>query len=378
MRVLKNFSKKILITHSSNDLYGASKILISTIEILINNGFDIHLFLPFDGPINKMAIIKKTNLKVINLGIFRKKYFNLLGLINRLFFIIKSTLYLNKYIKKNNIDLIYINTSTIISPAIAAKFNRKRVIYHIHEIPNSSNIYSKILSIFLNNFSSDIIVVSKAVEKFWLSHKLNKKKITLIYNGVKFEHIKKRKKKSNHIIFTNIARIIPYKGHLYLLRIVKKLIKFNSKFIFYIIGDTYPGYEKYEESLKQYVKDNELENNVVFAGFKEDTNKYLKKSNFFIHTAVEPDPLPTVILESIILNTPVIATKLGGSIEILNNGKGGLLIPSNNINVSTDLIIKYMENEKEISKRKNNAKKHLLKFFSKKQFDEKILRLFNN
>ena len=138
---MKNFSKKILITHSSNDLYGASKILISTIEILINNGFDIHLFLPYDGPINKMGVIKKTNLKVINLGIFRKKYFNLLGLINRLFFVIKSTLYLNKYIKNNNIDLIYINTSTIISPAIAAKFNRKRVIYHIHEIPNSSNIY---------------------------------------------------------------------------------------------------------------------------------------------------------------------------------------------------------------------------------------------
>ena len=98
---MKNFSKKILITHSSNDLYGASKILISTIEILINNGFDIHLFLPYDGPINKMGVIKKTNLKVINLGIFRKKYFNLLGLINRLFFVIKSTLYLNKYIKND-------------------------------------------------------------------------------------------------------------------------------------------------------------------------------------------------------------------------------------------------------------------------------------
>ena len=375
---MKNSIKKILIAHSSNDLYGSSKILITTIEILIKNGFDIHLFLPCDGPLNKMAIIKKTNFKVINLGIFRKKYFNLLGLINRLFFVIKSTLYLDNYIKQNNIDLIYINTSTIISPAIAAKFNRKRVIYHIHEIPNSSKIYSKILSIFLNNFSSNIIVVSKAVEKFWVSRKLNKKKITLIYNGFKFEYNKKQKKKSNQIIFTNIGRIIPYKGHLYLLRIVKKLIKFNSKFIFYIIGDTYPGYEKYEESLKHYVKHNDLENNVVFTGFKEDINKYLKKSNFFIHTPVCPDPLPTVIFESIILDIPVIATKLEGSVEILNNGKGGLLIPNNNISVSADLIIKYMENEQEILKRKNNAKQHILKFFSKKQFDDKILRLFNN
>ena len=97
---MKNFSKKILITHSSNDNYGASKILISTIDILIKKGFDIYLILPNNGPLNNNDIIKKTNIKILKLGVFRKKYFNLYGLINRLFFVIKSTLYLNKYIKK--------------------------------------------------------------------------------------------------------------------------------------------------------------------------------------------------------------------------------------------------------------------------------------
>ena len=374
---MKNFSKKILITHSSNDNYGASKILISTIDILIKKGFDIYLILPNNGPLNNNEIIKKTNIKILKLGVFRKKYFNLYGLINRLFFVIKSTLYLNKYIKKNNIDLIYINTSTIISPAIAAKFNRKRVIYHIHEIPNSSNIYPKILSIFLNNFSSNIIVVSKAVENFWLRYKLNRRKIILIYNGLKFENTKKQKKKSNKVIFTNIARIIPYKGHLYLLRIVKKLIKFNSKFLFYIIGDTYPGYEKYEESLKQYVKDNDLENNIVFTGFKNDVDSYLNSSNFFIHTAIEPDPLPTVILEAIILDTPVIATNLGGAIEILDKGKGGLLIPENNVDQSVNLILKLMANQTEISQKKSYAKQYLRKNFSEEKFKQNILSLFD-
>ena len=38
MRDLKNSIKKILIAHSSNDLYGASKVLISIIDIFIKNG----------------------------------------------------------------------------------------------------------------------------------------------------------------------------------------------------------------------------------------------------------------------------------------------------------------------------------------------------
>jgi len=98
---LKSSIKKILIAHSSNDKYGASKVLINLIDIFIKNGFDIYLMLPNDGPLNNNEIIKKTNLKIINLGVFRKKYFTIFGLINRLYFIIKSSLYNKKFLKKN-------------------------------------------------------------------------------------------------------------------------------------------------------------------------------------------------------------------------------------------------------------------------------------
>ena len=69
---MKNSSKKILLVHSSNDLYGASKILILLIEILIEKGYDIHLILPENGPLNDNVFIKKTNVTIIKLGVFRK------------------------------------------------------------------------------------------------------------------------------------------------------------------------------------------------------------------------------------------------------------------------------------------------------------------
>ena len=106
LKHLKNSIKKILIAHSSNDNYGASKILISIVEIFIKNGFDIYLILPNNGPLNKNEIIKKTNIKIIKLGVLRKKYMSFFGLINRLFFILKSSLYINNFIKKNKIDFI--------------------------------------------------------------------------------------------------------------------------------------------------------------------------------------------------------------------------------------------------------------------------------
>ena len=95
---MKNSIRKILIAHSSNDKYGASKVLINTIDIFINQGFDIYVMLPNNGPLSDNQIIKKTNLKIINLGVFRKKYLTIFGLINRLYFIIKSSLYIKRYI----------------------------------------------------------------------------------------------------------------------------------------------------------------------------------------------------------------------------------------------------------------------------------------
>ena len=138
---MRNSIKKILITHSSNDYYGASKVLISIIDIFINNGFEVHLLLPNNGPLNENKTIKKTKLSIIKLGVFRKRYFTISGLINRFYFIITSSLFIRKYLKKNQIDLVYTNTSTLISPSIAAKFAGIPSMFHIHEIPSGNPIH---------------------------------------------------------------------------------------------------------------------------------------------------------------------------------------------------------------------------------------------
>ena len=111
---MKKSITKILLAHSSNDLYGASKILINIIELLINEGHKVYLFLPEKGPLHENNIIKKCNINVLELGVFRKRYFNLFGLINRFYHIIKSTFAIRRFIFKNKIE----RGKVIIPPAI--------------------------------------------------------------------------------------------------------------------------------------------------------------------------------------------------------------------------------------------------------------------
>ena len=363
-------NKKVLILHSSNDLYGASKVLVQVIDILTEIGYEIFLILPYEGPLNSL-LNKKANISIKNLGIFRKKYFNFFGILNRLYKILIALFFLNKIIRTNNIDVVYSNTSVIVAGGIIAKINGIKSYFHIHEIPKNS-FYKILIKNFINIFSDKVIVVSDAVKNHWFS--LDNHNVFKIYNGLNFKIQKISKQRTT--VFTSIARLIPYKGHVYFIEIANKLLKKNPNLMFYIIGDTFKGYEDYEKKLKNLVKLYDLQNKIIFTGYRNDVSDFFNKTHFFLHTTIEPDPLPTVIIESMMLEIPVIATNTGGAIELLNHGKSGLLIPVDDVDCSVKLIEEYMLNYK-LQKEKikfglNNIKQN----FSYDLFKKNIIKFF--
>ncbi len=375
---MKKPTKNILLVHSSNDLYGASKILISIIELLLISKYSVFLILPKNGPLNNHPTIMKTSLTTINMGVFRKKYFHFFGLLNRSLFIIKSILEIKKYIKKNDIDLLYNNTSTIISSTLAAYLSKIPIIYHIHEIPASSKIYTKFLVNFFTLFSNKIISVSDSVKNYWISNGLSEDKITTIYNGFKFNFKSRNKPSSKTITFTNISRIIPYKGHLFLIELFYQLSKFRKDLILNIIGDTLPEYEYYYNELREKVNKYNLQEKINFIGFEEDIKKHLHESNFFIHCPISPDPLPTVIFEAIESNLPVICTNQGGAYEILDSGNNGLLINSLSTTKSCELIIKYIDDNDLQQNHVNDSKSFVEKNFQISSFNNNLKKLITD
>ena len=133
--------KNILLVHSSNDLYGASKIFLQLIDLFLTNGFNVYVVLPEKGMLDDFLIKKDIKIVYVEMGILRKKYLNPLGLINRAVANIKAIAFLSNYIKTHSIDLVYTNTSTILCGGIAAKKNGIPSLFHIHEIPTGNKLY---------------------------------------------------------------------------------------------------------------------------------------------------------------------------------------------------------------------------------------------
>jgi glycosyltransferase involved in cell wall biosynthesis len=372
--------KNILLVHSSNDLYGASKIFLQLIDLFLTNGFNVYVVLPEKGKLDDFLNKKDIKVSYHELGVLRKKYLNPLGLINRLVINNKAIKFLSNYIKNYSIDLVYTNTSTVLSGGIAAKKNGIPSLFHVHEIPTGNWLYEIFSGKIINKISSKVLTVSNSVKSHWLKN-INEHKIERVYNGIeykKMDSIIKLEKDQGDFVITSVARLIPYKGHMYLIEIADQLIKKSSKFKFLIVGDTLPSYSSYEKSIKQKVKDLGLENKIKFLGFRNDISSILKQSDLFIHPAIAPDPLPTVLFESLYNNLPSVATNLGGAIEILDNGNNGLLIPYNDPKKAANLINEYCTNTKLQKKHLENSKKNFKINFSSESFSKNILKEVNN
>ena len=372
--------KNILLLHSSNDLYGASKIFLQLIDLFTSKDFNVHVVLPEKGKLDDFLNKKDIMVSYHELGVLRKKYLNPLGLFNRLVTNIKAVKFLSNYINKRSIDLVYTNTSTVLCGGIAAKQNGIASIFHIHEIPTGNKFYEFFSGKIINRISNKVLTVSESVKKHWLKN-INEKKIERIYNGiifVKTDSLNKTERNQDDFVITSVARLIPYKGHMYLIDIANELIKKSIKFKFLIVGDTLPSYVYYEKSVKQKVKDLGLGNQIKFLGFRNDISNILKQSDLFIHPAIAPDPFPTVLFESLYNDLPTVATNLGGAIEILDNGNNGLLIPYKDPKKAADLISEYCLNNKLQKEHLENSKKNFKINFSSESFNKNILKEVND
>jgi glycosyltransferase involved in cell wall biosynthesis len=274
---------------------------------------------------------------------------------------------------------LYTSTSVIISGGLAAKISGIPSISHIHEIPTANKIYEIFIGLFVRYYSTQVIVVSNSVAKHWQPY-LKKNQLLTVYNGIIFPLTKAsdntKRKIGQNITVTSIARLIPYKGHKYFIEVAKELFKLNNQYQFLIVGDTFPGYEPYEEELKTLVSEYDLHQNIHFLGYRTDVEAVLSKSDLFFHPSIAPDPLPTVLFEAIKLKVPLVATELGGAVEILDNGNCGLLVPHNNPKKAADLINDYFKDEKLKILNIEKAIEYTDKHFSPTQFKKNILDIF--
>ncbi|MGX2949260.1 glycosyltransferase, partial [Frederiksenia canicola] len=169
-----------------------------------------------------------------------------------------------------------------------------------------------------------------------------------------------------------VARLDKIKRHSDLIDIYAELLKKGVQHNLYILGDG-PEYNQ----LKKKIVELQLEKRCYLLGEVNNPYPYIKNADLFLHTS-EREGLPTVLLESAILDTIIVAMDCPtGPKEILNDGKCGELITLGNkleFIEKTHILLKDPSLQE---KYKKEMKKHL-QLFSEENIKKKFIELINS
>ncbi len=135
----------------------------------------------------------------------------------------------------------------------------------------------------------------------------------------------------NEILIGVVARITPWKGQHLLLEAFAGLSIDNPSLRLVLVGTAMFDNDNYFNSLREYVRDRNLETKVVFAGFRWDLPQVYAAIDVFVHTAVEKDSTPLSVVSAMAAGKAIICPRIDGITELFREEEDGLLYPPGDV-----------------------------------------------
>ena len=223
------------------------------------------------------------------------------------------------------------------------------------------------------------ICVSNAIRTMLQMDGIDKNRTKTIAEGIDIEHVTKFPLLSIHDelglpkhtpVVGNIAALVPHKGQHYMIEAAKlvRQAKLDVKFV--IAGEG-----ELRSELETKIRKYQLEEYVFLIGFRPNILSLLKSFDIFVMSSVT-EGLGTSLLDAMACNVAIVATRVGGIPEVIEDGKNGRLVPPCDPQALSETILDLLRDE---SQRRHLAEKGTLlvrERFTAKRMVEQTLKAY--
>ena len=240
-----------------------------------------------------------------------------------------------KVIKEVKPSLVYINTAVSLSGALATKYRRIPLVWHLRELffTAGGEMYapSSLLPLIQASFlrlSNRVVVNSGAVAANMLRGGM--KRVEIVPNAVDeafFEETRSVAEARNALGIDYTGFVVgvpgtlrPKKGHKFFLRALAVFVKKRKNMRVVITGG---GASEYRNKLEQLINKLNLREYVHFMGYVQDMPAFYRACDFICIPSVA-ESFGRTVIEAFATKTPVIASGSGGIEDLIEHRQTGL------------------------------------------------------
>ena len=369
--------KKILLLITKSNWGGAQRYVYDLATNLDKNLFEVAVALGGNGPLKDS--LETSGIRTITLERSARD----INILNDL----QLLLSMIRLFKTERPDVVHLNSSKVgLLGALAARLaGISKIIFTAHAwaFNEDRNDLVKLVIKFLHwitiVLNHEVIAVSESVADQMKGWPFVERKILVSRNGIKTD-LRSRKEASEllfgdklppkRLVLGTIAELHPVKGQKYLIEALAGV--HDLDFICAIIGE---GEER--TNLERSIKEKNLDNKVYLFGHIDRAASYLKAFDIFLLPSIS-EGLGYAVLEAGAAGLPVIASRVGGIPEIVENLRSGLLVTPRRPNEIKNALIYLHEHPEEMKLFGKNLREKVEKDFSLDRMVNETEKLYLN
>ena len=359
---------RLLYLCASGQIGGGNRSLLSLWDELLPEGIAISAICPSEGPMIQACADRGISCRVIKYDWFSRWDFSSLA---------NNYYRWRQLLKETQPDIVHANDRAgahVI--ALAAWSKSLPLICHIRFAPSPLQVAALTFrglpkpDIFIFNSYALQSKVGRV-----LSQACPRARQQVIYNGVNLHAFAGVERNGRDCMRIGIvANLLPVKGHSSFLKMARLLIDKGVRAEFWIVGD-----DIFDRGYRQHLKDLALTLNlhqfVRFLGYRQDIPHILGQIDILVSSSSE-EPFGRSICEAMACELPVVATAVGGVVEVVENDETGILVPSQSPSALADAVERLVGDAGLRRKLGQAGRQRVKKFFSNEAHAKEVKKIY--
>ena len=291
--------------------------------------------------------------------------------------------------KKSNIQIVHTHKykDTILAAPAAKLCGIPHVVRTVHGLREpfeglqafKMNLYEAVERTVHRYCVDSIIGVSSQIERIYKA-KGQVSRVTCIRNGIDLEgkavqidRWRTRKDlgvDSETSLIGTVGRLTPVKGIPYLLQAARLLLRQGANVKVLLVGDG-----SIRPDLMAQTHSLGIADNVVFLGHREDTNALLQALDIFALPSLS-EGIPMALLEAMAAARAIVASRVGGVPEIVEDGSEGFLVEPMDVPGLTEICLRLIRSPEMAQKMGQAARARVERNFSAENMAHQVALLY--
>lgn len=291
------------------------------------------------------------------------------------------------YLKREQIDIVHTHgvRANLIGRLAARIAGTPQVVTTIHSVLALD--YTQRIDRWINQFceratrrlTERFVAVSRGLAGELTAAGLPAEKITVIYNGLDLSQFKQGAGdkiraefglESGQPVIGVVARLHPVKGHEIFLEAVKIISGEFPAARFFVIGCG-----THRPVLENLTARLMLQDRVVFTGFRQDVADVMAALDMLVVPSLS-EGFGLTAVEAMAMGKPVLATRVGGLPEIINDGENGFLVPPGDPGALAERLLFLLMQPKEAARLARAGRNTVEEKFSAELMAAKTAQLY--